>query len=216
MAVSKTFVYVQAIPESIPSRAKNFGDLKESTAFRMAHSSKIALERAKQSSSKIIALGHSSVLREALARGANEIIVLPLCDDPLVQAQGIKDQLSEDVQSSVFVVGENLDGPFSGSALCGALSALFDLGLEFDLGSEKHLAAKNGSVVLVKDDGTRASNIDIRRIDFAQSREIPESQVTGTSSLERRETARTPETIKDQSTREIASTISRRLHRIAC
>lgn len=211
------FVYVQAIPESVPSKAKSFVDLREATtSFRMSHSSKVALERAKNSSStnNVIALGHSSILREALALGADNVIALPLCDDPLVQAERIKEQMSEDLQSSsIFFVGENLDGPFSGSSLCGVLSALFDISLEFDLKNEQKQLEKNGSVVLVRDDGTRAFNVNIRRLGIANSKELPQSQVIGTNLLERKEPAKNSETIGDRSPKEIASMISRRLRR---
>jgi hypothetical protein len=215
MSRDKVFVYVQAIPESIPSRAKNFVDLKEATISRMSHSSKVALARAKDHTNNVVALGHSSILREALALGADDVIALPLCDDPLVQAQSIKEQISEDLQSSIFFVGENLDGPFLGSSVCGALSALSDLNLEIDLKSEEGQLVKNGSVVLVRDDGTRAFNVDIRRLGIAYSKEFSQSQAIGTNLLERKEYTKNPETISDRSPKEIASTISRRLRRFA-
>jgi hypothetical protein len=218
MPQDKVFVYVQAIPESIPSRTKSFADLKEATtSFRMSHSSKVALAMAKNpSTNNVIALGHSSILREALAFRADDVIALPLCDDPLVQAQSIKEQkISEDLQLSILFVGENLDGPFSGSSLCGALSALLDLNFEIDdlKNVEQRQLVKNGSVVLVRDDGTRAFNVNIRRLGIANSKEFPQSKVVGTNLLDRREPAKNPETISDGSPKEIASTISRRLRR---
>jgi hypothetical protein len=212
----KVFVYVQAIPESVPSRVKNFVDLSEATTtFRMNHSSKVALERAKNSSLGVVvvALGHTSILREAIARGADDVIALPLCDDPLIQAQRIKEQVLGNLQSSVFFVGENIDGPFSGSSLCGALSVLLDLNLEIDLENGQSQLAKRGFVVLLKDGGTKAYNVDIRRLGAANTRQLPQSQVIGTSSLERKDFTKNPETITNPPAKEIASTISRRLRR---
>ena len=210
MTSKKILVYVQAVPASISNRAKNFKDLS-SENLRMSHSSKAALDKAARMTKEIVALGHSSILREALARGAKEAKPLPLCDDPLTQAESINDFLIEPTSVSI-LVGENLDGPFSGAALCGALASVYDLSLTFDSDSKNE---SNGSVVLLKDSGTETFNIDIRTIDYASSKEFPESAVDGNSTLVKNQSLESTELLKEQSPNEIASTISRKLRRLS-
>ena len=209
MTSDKILVYVQALPISIPSRAKNFADLSNSN-LRMSHSSKAALDKAAGLSKNVVALGHSSILREALARGAKEAMPLPLCDDPLTQAESMKNLLTN-LDSFSILVGENLDGPFSGAALCGALSSVYDLYFSFGLDQEDG----GGSVVLVKDSGTRAFNIDIRKIAYASTKEFAESKFVGNSTLEKYERPQPIQLSKEQAPKDIASTVSRKIRRLS-
>jgi hypothetical protein len=210
MKSKKILVYVQAIPMSIPSRAKNFRDLS-SSSLRMSHSSEAALNKAVSLSRDVVAVGHSSILREAIARGAKEAEPLPLCDDPLAQAESMKNFLTEPNSVSV-LVGEDLDGPFSGAALCGALSSVYDLNFSFDSDWKDETG---GSVVLLKDTGSGAFNIDIRKINYASSKELPDSAFVGNSTLEKNQPKQPIELSKEQARKEIASTISRKLRRLS-
>ncbi|MDH2900867.1 MAG: hypothetical protein PXY39_07825 [archaeon] len=209
MASKKILVYVQALPISVPSRAKNFADLSNLN-LRMSHSSKAALDKAVGLSENVVALGHSSILREALARGSKEAIPIPLYDDPLAQAESMKNFLT-DLGPFSILVGENLDGPFSGAALCGALSSVYDLTFSFD----SDLEDGGGSVVLVKDSGTKAFNIDIRKIDYASTKEFAESKFVGSIALEKYERAQPIQLSKEQAPKDIASTISRKIRRLS-
>jgi hypothetical protein len=209
----KLLVYVQAVPISIQSNVKSFSDLSNAR-FKMAHSSKLALDRAKQlSEGEIVAVGHSSILPEAIARGATRVIPVPLCEDPLKQAESIKEFL-QDSNSSV-LIGENLDGPFTGAALCGALSPVSDQNLFFDSNSKNDLTAS--SIVLLRDNGIEAFHIDIRRIEQAASKRIEDSPMVGRSSIEKIKTKEPPEQQpREESSEEIASLISRKLRRFPC
>ncbi len=109
------------------------------------------------------------------------------------------------------MVGENLDGPFSGASLCGAISGLCDFG--FRLYSDLKAQNVSNSTILVRDDGDGAFNIDIRRIDQAASSAISESSIMGSVSLEKNQKS-AAETVKDQSPREISSMLSRKLRRL--
>lgn len=206
----KMLVYVQAVPVSIHSRAKTFEDLA-SSEFRMVHSSKAALHRAGELADEIVAIGHSSILREAITRGASEVVSVPLCDDPLVQAESLKNLLTDPSSTSI-LVGENLDGPFSGAALCGALSLLCDRSLVFDSPLK---GEAGGSIVLLRDSGTESFNVDIRRIDEASSKEIPDSSVSGNSTLEKNQPKQSREQTGEQSPEEIALSVSRKLRRLS-
>lgn len=204
----KILVYVQAVPISIQSNVRNFSDLS-SSRFRMAHSSKAALNRAKSLSEEVVAMGHSSILREAIARGATQVFSLPLCDDPLNQAESMKELLQD--SNSVVIIGDNLDGPFSGAALCGALSLVSDRNLLFDSDPK----GGEASIVLSKDDGIEAFNIDIRRIEEASSKKIQDSSVIGKSALEKIKPNESTEQPREESSEEIASAISRKLRRLS-
>ncbi|HKW05266.1 MAG TPA: hypothetical protein VJN71_08215, partial [Nitrososphaerales archaeon] len=76
-------VYVQAVPSAVLSDGK-FSDLAKGK-FSINHSSKTALDSARRifPNAKIKAAGYAPVLSEAIARGADLAISLPLCDDPL-------------------------------------------------------------------------------------------------------------------------------------
>jgi hypothetical protein len=210
MPSNKILVYVQAIPTSISDKARNFKDLS-SSSVRMAHSSKVALDQALKISKEVVALGHSSILSEALAHGANEAKALPFCDDPVAQAESMQDSVVESNEISI-LVGENLDGPFSGASLCGALSSIYDLRFSFSSNGED---ASPGSVVLVKDTGTETFNIDIRAIDYATSQKFPESTIVGSSALEKTQRPKTAQLPIELSAKEIATTLSRKLRRLS-
>jgi hypothetical protein len=199
------FVYVQAIPISIPSSAKGFRDLAGSQ-FRISHSSKLVLSRASGISSWVVAMGHSSVLREALARGATRVIPLPLYDDPVKQTENMKNFIGD---SALVLIGENLDGPFSGAALAGVLSSLCNLRLLIDSDLKSDL---KGSIILLRDPGTEAFNIDVRKIPEA-SKEIPVTSVVGNCTLERRSN-QIREKPREETPEDVASNVSRKLRRI--
>ena len=173
----------------------------------MSHSSKAALAKASEISSNVIAIGYPPILREAIARGAKEVLVAPICDDPFLQAQSFGNAVEK--YKPLILIGENLDGPFSGATLAGVLSIMYDLELSFD-----HKTEHSGAITVVKDDGIGAFGMDIRRIGGAFSVDVPDSKPIGDSSLQIIPKHNT-ETIKDQSPREIASTIARRLRRIS-
>jgi hypothetical protein len=205
----RIIAYVQAVPLSISEGIKSFKDISPFN-LRMSHSSKVVLDRALKVSTEVVALGHSSILSEAIARGAKEAWALPLCDDPVVQAHSMRDFIvNSDV--SIIIVGENLDAPFSGASFCGVLSSIYDL--NFSLDSEN--LWKEGSVILVRDSGKEIFNIDVRRIGDAISQKFDDSQIMGTSRLEKIHRTQTTELGLEQSPREISSIISRRLRRLS-
>jgi hypothetical protein len=210
MAQSEILVYLQAVPVQIPEKTRNFRDLGGSS-MRMSHSSKRALDRALRASEKVIGLGHSAILSEALARGAKDARSLPLCDDPFAQAESMRKAV-HGLDSFSILVGENLDGPFSGAALCGVISANYDLGFSFDSDWNN---GSSGYAVLVRDSGLESYNIDIRNIEYAASKKFSDSMIIGDSSLNANRSLKRDVLSNEQSPREIASLISRKLHRLS-
>lgn len=207
------YVYVQAIPNVVSGHVKKFADLQSSSnSFRLSHSSKVALAKVtRRENFRVVAIGHSSVLREAIVRGANDAIPLPLCDDPLAQAENVFRSLPGPLAEGEvsIVVGENLDGPFSGAALCGALSVV--------CGQSYAIEPKDGNleqrgIILVKDEGRLAPNVDIRRIAGAFASEIPETNVEGDSGIDAIE-AKKSDIVIGLPVEELATSIARRLRR---
>jgi hypothetical protein len=209
---NKVLVYVQAVPISVSDKARSFKDFA-SGDFRMSHSSQLALDRALKISNDAVALGHSSILCEALARGAKQASSVPLCDDPVIQAESFRDDIRKSESAPLVIVGENLDGPFTGAAFCGALSQIYDLSFSIDdLGI--HAPLKKGCVVLVKDPGSEVFNIDIRTINYATARKFDDAKIFGESMIERMQ-RQTIEVSSEQSPKEIALMISRKLNRFS-
>ena len=198
-----TLVYVQAVPSALHDSQKNFSELNES--FRMVHSSQALLSKMVSMNEEIVAVGYSQILLEALARGASSSISLPLCDDPFVQAESMKEILKDKVR---IFVGENLDGPFSGGALCGAISSLYDL--SFGIADDPKQASD--LVVLVRDNGIGSFNLDVRNIESASKKPIAKSNLIGTSVLRRETRSRS---LESHNEKETADLIARKLRRLS-
>ncbi len=208
---SKVLVYVQAIPKAVPQAVKTFPDLSRAR-FVMTQSSKTALARSKAifPDAEIIAAGYNAVLQEALVRGAERAISLPLFDDPLDQAKSFP---VEGYYSRI-IVGENPDGPFTGASLCGALAALRKMNFELiDDHADMRTVRKEGILLVRADEGV-SHNVDIRRIADSMRQKIQPSETSGGSSLVRREQDSKPEMIISGSLEEISSAFSRRLRRL--
>lgn len=207
---AKLLVYVQAVPKTLPSGVRKFSDLSRSE-FVLTHSSKTLLANARKlfPLREIASAGYHAILREALARGADKAISLPLCDDPLDQAKSLP---TGDLYSHI-LVGENPDGPFSGASLCGALAALRKMDLSVIDRSSGSEAVHRTGIFLVRDEGP-PNNIDIRRIGYSLKQTFVVSQVRGNSSLEKGEDSKR-EVIGADSAQEIAASFSRRLRRLA-
>ncbi|MHB1907258.1 MAG: hypothetical protein ACYCQJ_00140 [Nitrososphaerales archaeon] len=195
--------YVQAVPSAIHDSQKNFSELNE--RLRMVHSSQALLARMVSMDEEIVAVGYSQILLEALARGASSGISLPLCDDPLVQAESMREILKSKIR---IFVGENLDGPFSGAALCGAISSLYDL----SLGVVDDPKQSSDLVVLVRDNGIGAFNLDVRNIEPASKKPIGRSNLIGTSVLRKETRSRSLESHNEKETSDI---IARKLRRLS-
>lgn len=209
-ASAKLLVYVQAIPRALPSGVRKFSDLSRSE-FVLTHSSKTLLANARKlfPLGEIASAGYHAILREALARGADKAISLPLCDDPLDQAKSFP---TGDLYSHI-LVGETIDGPFSGASLCGALAALRKMDLSvIDRSSGSEAAHRNG-IFLVRDEG-HPNNIDIRKIGHSLKQTFAVSEVRGNSSLEKGELDSRREIIDTDLAKEIAASFSRRLRRL--
>lgn len=203
-------VYAQAVPVIFPSAARTFSDLS-SSQFRMTHSSKTVLAVAQNiaKDNEIVAAGFHSILQEALARGASKVVSLPLCSDPLEQVNSLSGMQGYDL----FLIGENPDGPFSGAALCGALSELWNSDLEI-IDCKSSPSGRRGTIVLVRDDISDTPTIDIRRIKAASDQVVPVSATVGNLSLTRPEQSFKSELVVYDSPRDAASAISRRLRRL--
>ncbi len=203
----RILVYLQAIPRTVSSAATKFEDLSNSE-FVLNHSSKIAIAEARRifPDAEIIAAGYQSVLPEAFARGASKVISLPMCQDPLDQAKN----LPATEKYACIVVGENPDGPFTGASLCGAIAALRKV--EFSIGN-KFTSGLNG-ILLLREDESASHNIDVRRICTAFEEKIAISEIRGNLSLGKKEVVSGSETVQG-SPQEIASTLARRLRRLA-
>lgn len=163
--------YVQALPVTLAdsqSQKGKFGDMLLGASFVLSHSSKVALSVAKRiGGHDVIAIGHSSVLHEALARGATSAISVPLFDNPLAQARSFP----PDQRFSTIVIPENLDGWFSGAALAGAIAVYREL--NFSVLEDSHFT--ENCVILVRDN-SRPDAIDIRRINGATNVEIKDEE----------------------------------------
>lgn len=203
----RILVYVQAIPNAMLSEGK-FSDLAKGK-FSINHSSKTALDSARRifPNAKIKAAGYSPVLSEAIARGADLAISLPLCDDPLEQARSFPSEPYDYI-----IIGENFEGPFSGSLLCGSLASLRKM--EFSFSSVGADSFQRGGVVLVADNLTAPTSIDIRRINLATNQVFAHAEVRGKSLIEKKSIA-PPEKFVSNSPSEIAAYFSRRLRRFA-
>jgi hypothetical protein len=207
-------VYVQAVPSSVPTSTRGLSELSAAD-LRMAHSSKLALKRAMEWSDNITALGHSSILREALARGASDGLSVPLYDDPLKQAESMREILIVTGESSAVFVGENLEGPFSGASLCGALSAICKRNLYFGPDSDISEEQLSHAILLLRDPGNEAFNIDIRRIDAASKRDFESKGILGNSTVERIARQATNKFLTSETPEQLASVITRKLRRLA-
>jgi hypothetical protein len=168
-------VYVQALPVTLSdfqSKQGKFGDQLQGASFKLSHSSKIALSVATRSGSHdITAIGHTSVLHEALARGATSVVPVPLFDNPLAQAKSFPAS-----RFSSIIIPENLDGPFSGASLSGAISFL--RGMSFTVLENTNSRLAEDCVILVKDD-LKPDAIDIRRIYGATNVKLRDEAVIG-------------------------------------
>jgi len=202
-ASQKALVYVQALPDFIPSSVRKFTDL-ETADFRMSHSSQAALALAAKYSRRIVAAGFSPILREAVARGASDIFPMPLCDDPLHQFSFFP----KESYSAIFV-GENPDWLFSGMSLAGLIASKWGFGIQ--VSSQGEISTDN-FVTIVQDSGDVVSNIDIRRIELAQGATAHPEGVLGEASIRRLEETKT-ETFSGPPD-ETSTVISRRLRRI--
>jgi hypothetical protein len=204
----RILVYVQAVPNAILSDGK-FSDLAKGT-FSIGHSSKTALDSVRRifPNAKIKAAGYPPVLSEAMARGADLAISLPLCDDPLEQARSFPAE-----PYNYIIIGENFEGPFSGSVLCGALASLRKMDLTF-LSADAD-SFQRGGVVLVADNLMAPTSIDIRRINFATNQVFAPAEVRGKSLIEKPKSIARPEKFESSSPSEIAAYFSRRLRRFA-
>ena len=202
-------VYVQALPVSLsnPSSTKKFEEQFKDSDFVLSHSSKIALKVAKSLGyHEVCAFGHSSILHEALARGATSAYSVPLFVNVVDQARSIP----RDHFSSI-VLPENLDGPFTGASLAGALISLYGLSFALWDGANRHPESR---VILVKDIDS-SDSIDVRRISQAVATKVETSTVIGqddvaTSSMQGG--ARHEELTG--SMEEISGTIAKRLRRL--
>ncbi|MDG6923741.1 MAG: hypothetical protein JRN67_10670 [Nitrososphaerota archaeon] len=206
MSSRQILVYVQALPVSTPTSAKKFQDL-EVCEFRMSQSSKSALALARKLGfHEIMAVGFSSILREAVARGATSCHSVPLCDDPLEQASFFPKE-----QFSHLVIAENSDWVFTGSSLAGILSESLKMHLRvFTQGNS--LAFPESSIILVKDSGVNSESMDVRRIRNSFDVPVDPEGVLGSSSLTRREIGKSE--LLSGDTSEIASVLARKLKRL--
>lgn len=202
-------VYVQALPLALAdSQPKNgnFGDLLQGASFVLSHSSKVALSvSTKSGNHDVVAIGQNSVLHEALARGATSAISVPLFDTALAQERSFPDQ-----QFSTIVVPENLDGPFSGASLAGAIA--FHRGLSFFVLEDPNSRLAENSVVLVRDN-LKPDAIDIRRINGATNVKIKVEPAIGELEVSKQsQDAKKREEISGDD-RSVSSTIARHLRR---
>lgn len=199
------FVYVQAIPVSLPPSIRKFQDL-ESLEFSMSHSSRKAISFAKSFGfSEITAFGFPAVLHESLARGATGCVPIPLCDDPVLQASFFPEHASS------IIIGENSDWIFTGASLAGALAEFRGSKLHFlDIGDQAELP--NNSIIVIKDSGENSGNIDVRRIESLMDVIFDHKGVLGDSTFSKLE-SREPEKISGE-TAEVVSLLSRKLRRI--
>jgi hypothetical protein len=198
-------IYVQAVPKT-STNPKRFQDLMNSE-FVLAYSSKMAISKAQKffPESEVTAAGYSKVLPETIARGAHRVISLPFCDDPIEQAKSFPAFDNFDLA----IVAENLEGPFTGASLCGALAALRKL--DFEIADEP--SSFRHRLILLRDGESFPFEIDVRKINAAFNQEITPSEVRGDSILEKKEPRSSPE-FTSGSAAEIAGTFSRRLRRI--
>jgi hypothetical protein len=212
---------VQAVPAFIPSGAKKFSDL-EASDYRMTESSKAALSLAVSVKSErdVVAIGFPPVLREALVRGATNVVSVPLCDDPLEQSGFVLNAISakESTLETSLVLGENSEWVFSGASLAGALAQRLKLKVRLlrNLDAQLNDDLVNGSVVIVSDslvgDRGLVGNVDVRRISLSFAHAVNPEGVLGDSTLLRQEPSH-PEIISGDSS-EISSALVRKLRRI--
>lgn len=206
---SKVLVYVQAVPILGSQKVRRFEEFSKAF-FRISHSSISAFFRSKElfNESMLIVVGYSSVLAHAMTLGASSGVPVSLCDDPLEQALEIKNAIGHPRSIDSIVVGENLDGPFSGASLAGALSVVLDLGLAIE-----PTDGSLGTVVLLKDDGIKSYNMDIRRIDRASSVDFAQSLAIGNVMIEQAEGVHS-QVLRGLPSSEISTSISRKLRRL--
>jgi hypothetical protein len=198
-------VYVQALPSSIGHGVRNFKDL-EGAEFRLSHSSKTALSfAASLGFHEIVAAGYAPVLNEAIARGATSVASLPLCDDPVKQAQFFPEE-----EFTHVLIGENLDWIFSGASLLGVFAHKRNmkavLSTHYNVGE-----FPRPSIILVKDPGENAGTIDVRKIKSAMEVNLNSEAIIGDVSFQTFEAAKT-ESISGAPS-EIASSLSRKIRR---
>lgn len=200
-------VYVQAIPTAVSSSAKKFEDLQDSQ-FKMTHSSKKALSFASAlGASEVIAIGYPQILRDAIMRGATRFKAVPLCEDPLQQLSFFPQEATTDH----IIIGENPEWIFTGASLAGAVSQKIAKRLVV-CNTCDPLDLSSGSVILVRDSGTSAGSINIRRVKKASEASIYPEGVLGSSTLLRQESGKT-EVVSGQPS-EVASALSRKLRRL--
>jgi len=176
----------------------------------MSHSSKAALTFAGSLGiSQIVAIGFSPILQEALARGATDIVAVPLCADPFEQASFFPHE-----NFSYIILGENPDWKFSGASICGILAESRKIGLEIcKPGSMNNVQDfSDNSLILVLDSGESSSSIDVRRIKYSTSANVNPEGVLGDSVFSKLEDKRTEKIAGTPS--DITSTISRKLRRL--
>jgi len=199
-------IYVQALPISVPTSARQFLDLAGSE-YRMSQSSKAALAFASTLGfHEIVAVGFSPVLREALARGATSCKSVPLCDDPLEQSSFFPKE-----HFSHILIGENPDWVFTGSSLAGVLSESRKMQFCFFKDGDS-IDFPERSVILVKDSGESPSTIDIRRIKSSFEASVNPEGLLGNSTLSKREVKR-GETVSGDAS-EISTILARRIKRM--
>ena len=206
MTTNRLLVYVQAVPNMIPSSAKSLKDLA-GVKFKMSHSSKTALAIASSIGSKeIVAAGFGPVLSEAVARGASSTVPVPLIDDPLRQAESIPKESFTHI-----LVGESADWFFSGASLAGILARSRGMGVGlFETGQTIHF--KPGSIIVVRDDGDSLANIDIRRINDSITANQDSKEMSGVLTFSKLEESRTELVMGNP--REVSSGINRKLRRL--
>ncbi|MGA2875994.1 MAG: hypothetical protein ABSE82_10720 [Nitrososphaerales archaeon] len=206
MISRQLLIYVQALPISVPTSARQFLDL-ESSEYRMSQSSKAALAFASTLGfHEIVAVGFSPVLREALARGATSCKSVPLCDDPLEQSSFFPKE-----HFSHILIGENPDWVFTGSSLAGVLSESRKMQFCFFKDGDS-IDFPERSVILVKDSGESPSTIDIRRIKSSFEASVNPEGLLGNSTLSKREVKR-GETVSGDAS-EISTILARRIKRM--
>ena len=206
LVAERVLVYVQAMPVVVPHSIKKFQDLGMSE-FSISHSSKVALSAAKSLGfHEIVALGFPPVLQESLARGATSWVSMPLCDDPLEQASFFP-------KNTIFpiIIGENSDWVFTGASLAGVLAESRACNLLL-LEKDAYTELSDNSIVLVRDSGRNAGNIDVRRIKTSADEELNSQSVLGNSTLSRIEGKKTEPISGDED--QLVSLLTRKLNRI--
>ncbi|HZW55227.1 MAG TPA: hypothetical protein VFF30_02975 [Nitrososphaerales archaeon] len=184
----RVLVYVQALPTSVEvdlsgrNSEPNFERCFKNSDFVMAHSSKLAISKALElSGAEVVAVGFTPILREALVQGASSAIPVPLCSDPIDQSASFP----QEAQSQI-LIGECLDGFFTGASFAGVLA--LRLGFSLEVWDGDSLAEHRPSnVTLVKDNCGRPKMPDIRRIRMAVSHSFTSQGISGKFRVSKKE-----------------------------